>query len=282
MRIIECGPAGGKPYKSRPPGSAGNSLIPFRRKRDAQETFISFLADALDNQFFLLNNLSLPGQGKVSPLLLCGPIGVWAVLPSGATGLFQVNERTWEQMDEKNRVFGPSKPNLVNEVCAWAAAISESLAGLQIATPPIEPVLFFSDPAAHVDSSRPAARIVLADGLPRFLAGLFQARPVLDKGGIQQIVIALAGEEALQPYYAGLDFRDDYSFREKRAPEKPVRQPVETPSRLAAMSREEPEIVRKVSRKVPFTRWQWLMLGLLVLTTIIILVGLVFVILTHA
>ena len=282
MRIIECGPAGRKPYKSRPPGSAGNSLIPFRRKRDAQETFIGFLADALDHRFYLLNNLSLPGQGKLSPLLLFGPTGVWAVLPTGATGLFRVNERAWEQMDEKNQGFALAKPNLVSEVCAWAAAIGETLASLQIAAPPVEPVLFFSDPAAHVDSTRPAARIVLADGLPRFLAGLFQARPVVEQDGIRQIVVALAGEEALQPYYAGSDIRDDYSFREKKAPEQPIRQPVETPSRLAAMGREEPEIVRKVSRKVFFTRWQWLMLGLLVLTTIIILVGLVFVILTHA
>lgn len=282
MRIIECGEDGRKSKKSGPQGGGISSVLPFRRKRPAQEIFISLLAEALDNRFFLLNNLILPGQGKFSPLLLIGPTGIWAILPTGFTGLFRANENTWEQLDEKSRAYGASRPNLLLQVGAWAKAIGDSLAGLGMQAPPIEPVLFFSDPGAHVDSTRSTARIVLADGLPRFLAGLFQARPVLENEEIKQIVIALAGEEALEPSHAGLEINDDFSLRGKKEPEKPVHKPPAAPSRLATMTSVEPEIVRRVSSHIPFTRRQWILLGLLLLLAMIILIALVFVVLINA
>ena len=281
MKIIDCGEGGRKARKSSVPGGAKSSILPFRRKRDAQEIFIASLSAALDNRFFLLSNLSLPGQGKPFPLLLIGPTGIWAVLPAGITGIFRANESAWERLDEKSRAFGPARPNLQNQVNVWTKTLGESLASLGLVLPPIEPVLFFSDPGAHVDTSRPAVRIILADGLPRFLSGLFQARTVLEKEEIRQMVIAIAGEEAVEPTHAGYEIRDDFSLREKKTPEKPVKKPPEAPSRLASLGREEPQIVRQVSRHVPFNRRQWIYLGLLLLVTMLILITLMFVVLTH-
>jgi hypothetical protein len=282
MKIIDCGEGGRKANKSSLMGGGKSSLLPFRRKPGAQEIFVNLMAEALDNRFFLLSNLSLPGQGKPFPLLLIGPTGLWAILPTGITGFFRANENAWERLDEKKQAFEPSRPNLVVQINGWAKALGEALVNLGIQSLPIEPVLFFSDPAAHVDSTRSAARIVLADGLPRFLTGLFQAPVVLEKEGLRQLVIAIAGEESLEPSHAGLDIRDDFSLREKKAPEKPVQKPPEAPSRLATMSREEPEIVRRVSRLIPFTRRQWIYLALLLLLTMIILIALVFVVLINA
>jgi hypothetical protein len=281
MKIIDCGEVGREAKKSSTHGGGISSILPFRHKPEAQEIFISSLTEALDNRFFLLNNLSLPGQGKLSPLLLIGPTGIWAVLPTGITGFFRANESTWERMDEKRQVFGPTKPNLLIQINAWAKALGEALVSLGIQAPPIEPVLFFSDPSAMVELNRSIARIVLADGLPRFLSGLFQARPVLGKEEIRQMVIAIAGEEALEPTHAGFEIKDDFSLREKKAPEKPVQKPVTAPSRLAMLGQEEPEIVRRVSRFIPFTRRQWIYLALLLLVTMIILVALVFVVIIY-
>ena len=282
MKIIDCGEDGRKARKSNLSGGGNAGILPFWRKRDPQEIFIASLSEALDNHFFLLSNLRLPDQGKLSPLFLIGPTGNWAIQPTGFTGIFRANESTWERLDEKKQVFGPSKPNLLIQVNAWAKALNEALSTLGFQTPPIEPVLFFSDPGAHVDSTRLAVRIVLADGLPRFLAGLFQSQPVLEKEDIRQIVLAIAGEEALEPTHAGFEIKDDFSLREKRAPKPSVPKSPEAPSRLAAISRDEPEIVRRVSRFVPFTRRQWVYLALLLLVTLIILITLVFVVLIKA
>jgi hypothetical protein len=282
MKIIDCGEGSRNAKKSSITGGEKSSILPFQRKRNAQEIFIGSLGEALDNRFFLLGNLSLPGQGKLFPLLLIGPTGLWAVLPAGNTGIFRANESAWERMDEKSQAFGASRPNLLVQINAWAKALDEALVSLGIQAPPVEPVLFFSDPGAHIDSTRSVARIVLADGLPRFLAGMFQARAVLEKEDLRQLVIAIAGEEALEPSHAGQEIKDDFSLREKKAPEKQVQKPTEAPSRLAALSREEPEIVRRVSRHVPFTGNQWVYLALLLLLTMVILVALVFVVLINA
>jgi hypothetical protein len=282
MKIIDCGEGGRKAPKSSGDRGGISNILPFRRKRTAPEIFITSIAEALDNRFFLLSNLSLPDQGKLAPLLLIGPTGIWAILPSGVTGFFRANESAWERLDEKKQAFRPLKPNLLLELSGWAKALGAGLVSLGIQAPPIEPVLFFSDPGAHVDSNRPATRIVLADGLPRFLTGLFQAVPVLEKEETRQIVMAIAGEEALEPTLAGYEIKDDFSMREKKAPKQPVPQPPAAPSRLAALGREEPEIVRRVSRFIPFTRRQWIYLALLLLVTIIILVTLVFVVMIYA
>jgi hypothetical protein len=274
MKTIDCGEGSHKSKRS--------GLLPFRRKPNAHEIFTSSLAEVLDNRFFLLSNVSLPGQGKLAPLLLIGPTGIWAALPTGITGIFRANESTWELLDERSRAYIPSKPNLMLQINGWAKALAEALTSLGIQAPPVEPILFFADPGAHVDSTRPASRIVLADGLLRFLTGLFQARPVLENEDIRQLVIAIAGEEAVEPAYAGLEIKDDFSLREKKEPEKPVPKPPAAPSRLATLSREEPEIVRRVSRHVPFTRRQWIYLALLLLVTMVILLVLVFVVLINA
>ncbi len=105
MKIIDCGEGGRKAKKSSLTGGEKNRILPFRRKRDAQEIFVSSLAEALDNRFFLLSNLSLPGQGKLFPLLLLGPTGLWAVFPTGITGFFRASESAWEQMNERNQTF---------------------------------------------------------------------------------------------------------------------------------------------------------------------------------
>ena len=282
MKIIDCGESAHKARKSGSLGGAIGQGFRLRRKQDAQEILTNLLAKALDNRFLLLNNIDVPGLGKPAPLFLIGPTGIWVISPNSLKGVFRANESTWEQLNEKSRVFEPAKPNLFTLIGNWAKTFTDYLASLGIVSPPIEPVLFFSDPGAHIDSNRPSARIVLADGLPHFLAGLFQAKPVLENEDIRQIVIAIAGEEALEPTRAGLEIKDDFSLHEKKAPEKPVQKPPEQPSRLAAFGSEEPQIVRNVSKFIPFTSRQWILLGILLLVTIIILIALVFVVLINA
>ena len=43
---------------------------------------------------------------------------------------------------------------------------------------PVEPVLIAADPGLHVDSMRPAVRVVQSDAIKQFAASLLQARPI--------------------------------------------------------------------------------------------------------
>ena len=67
---------------------------------------------------------------------------------------------------------------------------------------------------------------------------------------------------------------DIYSMREPPAPKKPAE-----PSKLSLMAREEPALVRRIAQRFPFTRRQWIMLGVLLVVNIVILVGIVAVVL---
>jgi hypothetical protein len=44
----------------------------------------------------------------------------------------------------------------------------------------VEPILMASDPGMHIESVRPAARIVMSDALERFAISMNQARPILN------------------------------------------------------------------------------------------------------
>jgi hypothetical protein len=49
----------------------------------------------------------------------------------------------------------------------------------------VEPVLFFSDPGIHVELVRPTVRLVMADAVDRFVAGLVQSRILLNQEEIR-------------------------------------------------------------------------------------------------
>jgi hypothetical protein len=45
----------------------------------------------------------------------------------------------------------------------------------------VVPIVYFSAPDAHVELNRPAARVVLADGIQRFINAILSAPVVLDR-----------------------------------------------------------------------------------------------------
>ena len=104
--------------------------------------------------------------------------GIWAVLPTGITGIFRANESSWERLDEKSQAFVLSKPNLLLQITRLGKSSCRRLdqpryPGAAYRASPV----FLLIQARMSNSTRSATRIVLADGLPRFLTGLFQARP---------------------------------------------------------------------------------------------------------
>jgi len=158
-----------------------------------------------------------------------------------------------------------------------AAASQEHFTRIEMEVPRIEPVLFFFEPGAHVESSRTSVRIILADGLPRFAGSLIQGRAILDKVEIQNIVDALLGVSLEELSSRAMEKPDAYTLREPPPPKKP-----RPPSRLATISREEPEPIKQISRFFIFTRRQWILLGALFLACLIVLIALVFIVLISA
>ncbi len=252
----------------------GNLNLPFlQRSPKAQEIIINALRRVLDNKFFLLCNTTLEGLDVPIPLILIGPPGLWVIYPSDDRGVYRAKESAWEIMDNRTQEYKLSRPNLVTRTSLMAKAVTNYLTSKSAAVEPVEPVLFFANPGVHVDSERPAVRIVMADALERFGLSLAQADSTLNPQAIQHVVEALGGDE--QPAAAAdvvAETRDAFSFRDE-----PAKKTVRSPS-LNLPYIGEPGF----SKKIPFTRRQWLLLGAMLLLNIVILIAFVVIVLISA
>lgn len=263
MKIIDRAGQGKEEQKSRIVGLIQSRLGPRATKDEqAEETVITALQRFLDNRYVLLRHISLAGLEVPVPLILAGPPGVRVIVASGLKGVYRAREEAWEVLADSSQNFKLAKPNLLNVTALYARVVSAYLANQGLSLPEVEPVLLFADPGIHIDSTRPAVRIVLADAIDRFTAGLTQGGQFLEIEDVNRVVEALAGPQSDEPGGA-LEQRDRFSMAEE-APPPP-------PKPIIITEQSEPQVFKKV----PFTGRQWLILGGLILANIVILIILV-------
>jgi hypothetical protein len=242
----------------------------FRKEPRAETIVINGLKKVLDNKYFMLCNTELEGLEVPIPLILIGFPGIWVIYPSSQKGIFRAEENNWEIMDERSRRYRPVKPNLLLVANSMARAVEKYLTDRKLNIPPIEPLLIFTNPGVHLEALHPSVRIILGDALGRFAINLMQGESLLSSSQIQQLIDTLQGvAEQNQP----AEIHDAYSFQEESPPRKPVRLP-----QMPDVAREEPEIIKRVSQRTPFTKRQWLLLALLLVVNILILIILVLVV----
>jgi hypothetical protein len=263
---------------ARQPNVLKRFKLPFNKSEvKAQELVINALKKMLNNHYIMVTNLSLGGvETPLSPILV-GPTGMWVIYANATKGMFRASQDSWEQMDERTRQFKPGRPNYLGNVTLMAEAVSHYLTGREVHFPTIEPVLFFSNPGVHVDTTHPSARIVLADGLDRFGLSILQSELVLEKEEAQKIVDVLEASRREPSVGQEAELRDGFSFIEEKSfkiklPHTPSLEPV------ANVGRGEPEFAKRVTEKVPFSGRQWKLLGILLLVNIVIIAVLILVI----
>ena len=164
----------------------------WNKETKAQDRLVSQLKTQLDNKYTLVRDVSLPGLGIPIPMVLIGPTGGQVFYASAIQGLYRAKENSWSVMDNRNRRYTPSQPNLIKRTTLMSHAIFGFLnnKGFQVEEP--EPVLFFSDPNIHVDAIHPAVHILLADGASRFIENLAQNPQILDTIKVKSISDTLA------------------------------------------------------------------------------------------
>lgn len=271
MRVYDCGIEKQDDKKNGSSEVGLGQILSSRKKKSPKDLFIQSLRSSLDHRFVLLCN-SQP-KGAEESMTLIGPTGIWLVLLSAVKGVFRAAAESWETLDARTGNYKPARPNPMTLARQKTDSLTESLSKLGIELPTIEPIVFFTDPGAHVDTAHPAARIVLVDAVQRFITSILTSPVTLSQDAIQQIVDDYVAENLQEPPDAIKEIRDVYSLREKPAPKKPAE-----PSRLATMSRDEPEIIKRLAKLFPFTRQQWILIGILLIVNLIILVWLVVVV----
>ncbi len=124
------------------------------------------LGAILDDQFYLLRNVTLPKQRGDIDAILIGPPGILALEIKDKTGVYRVDGRDWLYLSHGR--WRSSQSNPMRQAQANARRTEEFLAkaGLAFST---RPVVVLANSLARVTIDNPAVYIVLQGRLERFI-----------------------------------------------------------------------------------------------------------------
>jgi len=153
---------------------------------EAQKAIITQLDQVLEKGFTLIRNLTLANSQIIEPLILVGPPGVIVIYVTPLAGFYEAKGDQWNVVNSGHPA--PAPINLMQRVARLALALQVYLERHGVNLPgPIEAVLMSSNPAMHIDSLRPAVRVVMSDAIKQFAASLLQARPVLQPETVHNV-----------------------------------------------------------------------------------------------
>jgi hypothetical protein len=234
----------------------------------SQELVIDRLQSALDDDFILLRNFHLPGLEVPIPITLVGPSGIEVIYTSSVKGIYQAKGELWLAMGSGARRFREAKPNLINRCLLLAQAVSRHLERFEYGNTSVDALNVFTDPGIHVDTKKPATRIVMIDALDRYIAKLSTEASLLSVETVQNIVEVLINPPA--PEFGNVyDHEDSQELSAAFA--------TTTTSSGANVT----EVRLPGGRSVRFSTQQWLILGALLLANVLVLVFLLLIVLFY-
>jgi hypothetical protein len=145
---------------------------------EAQKAIVTFLDHQLEKGYTLIRNVPLGASGIVVPLILLGPPGIYVMHVTYLRGRYEARANTWNEASGDG--YKPASVNLVEQTARMARAVTAFIERQGVWVPvTVEPVLIAANPGLHVESVRPAIKVVMIDGVKSFVANLAAAPPVL-------------------------------------------------------------------------------------------------------
>ncbi|MCU0485252.1 MAG: hypothetical protein MUC85_03990 [Anaerolineales bacterium] len=231
----------------------------------ALDVLTRLFSSGLNNQFVLLRNLAIPSAEQdepdfLIPCVLVGPVCLLVINPSDQQGFFRAQEDSWLQMEKNSQNYRPAPHNLIQETLRMAKQLNNVMQASGLLYPEVQPVLFFANTGMHIESERPAVRILKFDTVERFLSALRRDEPLLDARQVQALV------DYLSNLYQAAQARQIRSGNKTKSSEFRA-----ADQALSAMD----TFVKQQHLK----RKQWMILGFLLGATILILMALILAIL---
>jgi hypothetical protein len=194
-----------------------------------QNVIITFFEKNLDKGYTLLHNVTLGQSGIMIPIILLGPAGIFVINLVYERGNYEASGDSWNE--QSGNQYKPARVNLIQETTHMARALQAFIERQGVQVPvDIEPVLIAGDPGVHLESTKPAIRVILIDGIKSFVAGLGNNGPVFNALTVNELV-----DRILEP----------------RAPRKTI-SPVSAPRAVLVETREQqptpPPLPQNVSR----------------------------------
>ena len=242
---------------------------------EAQNEAYEKLGKTLGHDHLAIFNLPLPGTTTTIPMLLLSPQGVRVILPSPLVGVYRAKGEAWMKYGGgRSRRFAPVRPNLQSQVITMAQEVHDYLREKGYALPEVEAILLFTNPKTHVDTADPRARIVQADAVDHFAANVNQFQAIMNQDDILELteVLTKPTRQKAEPIPEPVPEPEP----EPRSVD-PIQLPEDSPAELdVAFDMDAPALAPREERSLkrsrfPFSRRQWILLGILVFFEVIIL-----------
>ena len=240
--------------------------VPFLGNKDAQrqQAILEHFQRILDNRFTLVANF-IPGrQTNPIPFILIGPTGIAVLNLNHDKGIFRAKEDNWLELNKNTRQFSMARVNLIKQTQYMALVVNDFISQLGQEVPEATPFLLFADPGVHIDSNRPAIRLVLADGIDRLISSFRQGSEVLNATAAKGITDLF--ERVAHPVEPVTIQEEDFFGKDLGLTKKTSVKP----SRKAAQIKLPPFLAR-----INFSRSQWVLLLVLLLANILLLMGVI-------
>jgi len=145
---------------------------------EAQKAIISFFDKNLEKGYTLIRNMTLGASDIMVPLILLGPTGIHVIHVTYLRGRYEAKGDTWNE--ESGNGYKPAAVNLIQRTTRMAKAVKMFIERQGVKLPvEIEPVLIAGNPGLHIESVRPAIKVMMIDGIKSFVSTLATGRPVL-------------------------------------------------------------------------------------------------------
>lgn len=143
-----------------------------------QNAIVKFFERQLEKGYTLIRNMPLGESGIMVPIILLGPTGIFVIEVTSLKGRYEAKGDAWNQ--EAGNGYKPAPVNLIQRTTRMARALQAYIERQGVKLPvSIEPVLIAGDPGLHIESVRPAIKVMMIDGIKAFVNGLVTGKPVL-------------------------------------------------------------------------------------------------------
>ena len=144
----------------------------------AQGVIIAFFERQLGKGYTLIRNLTLGESGIMIPIVLLGPTGIQVIQVTYLRGRYQAKGDSWNI--ESGNDYKPAPINLIQRTSRMARALQAYIERQGVKIPvEIDAVLIAGDAGLHIESERPAIKVMMIDGIKPFVSGLSTAPPVM-------------------------------------------------------------------------------------------------------
>src|SRR5512134_3259235 len=152
---------------------------------EAQKAIITFFDRQLEKGYTLIRNVPLGASGIVVPMILLGPPGIYVIHVTFLRGRYEARANSWNEASGDG--YKPARVNLVQQTARMAKAVTAFIERQGLKLPvEVEPVLIAANPGLHVESVRPAIKVIMIDGVKPFVSGLAASKPILKPEAVHE------------------------------------------------------------------------------------------------